>query len=84
MPLARAMLSLNSDTARPRNVSSTSGLACGADAFRRHPTEQFNERFFLEIVERRGGYEGYGAANAPVRLAAHAQRAQAWGHVQRV
>lgn len=48
-------------------------------------TEQFNERFFLEIVERRGGYEGYGAANAPVRLAAHAQRrAQAWGHVQRV
>ncbi|PRI11213.1 sugar phosphate isomerase/epimerase and 4-hydroxyphenylpyruvate domain-containing protein [Leucobacter massiliensis] len=25
---------------------------------------------FLEIVERRGGYPGYGAANAPVRLAA--------------
>lgn len=25
---------------------------------------------FLEVVERRGGYEGYGALNAPVRLAA--------------
>ncbi len=25
---------------------------------------------FLEVVERRGGYQGYGAANAPVRLAA--------------
>ncbi|RLV57438.1 sugar phosphate isomerase/epimerase and 4-hydroxyphenylpyruvate domain-containing protein [Aeromicrobium phragmitis] len=25
---------------------------------------------FLEIVERRGGYDGYGAPNAPVRLAA--------------
>ena len=25
---------------------------------------------FLEIVERRGGYEGYGAPNAPIRLAA--------------
>ena len=26
--------------------------------------------FFVEIVERRGGYEGYGASNAPIRLAA--------------
>ena len=25
---------------------------------------------FFEVVQRRGGYEGYGAANAPVRLAA--------------
>ncbi|MCA0207116.1 MAG: sugar phosphate isomerase/epimerase and 4-hydroxyphenylpyruvate domain-containing protein [Proteobacteria bacterium] len=25
---------------------------------------------FFEIVERRGGYDGYGAANAPVRIAA--------------
>ncbi|MBF0673317.1 MAG: sugar phosphate isomerase/epimerase and 4-hydroxyphenylpyruvate domain-containing protein [Salinibacterium sp.] len=25
---------------------------------------------FLEIVERRGGYDGYGGANAPIRLAA--------------
>jgi len=37
-------------------------------------TEQFAERFFLEVVQRKGAYDGYGAVNAPVRLAAHAQR----------
>ncbi|WP_371169361.1 bifunctional sugar phosphate isomerase/epimerase/4-hydroxyphenylpyruvate dioxygenase family protein [Aliiroseovarius sp. 2305UL8-7] len=26
--------------------------------------------FFFEVVERRGGYDGYGARNAPIRLAA--------------
>ncbi|WP_329222513.1 sugar phosphate isomerase/epimerase and 4-hydroxyphenylpyruvate domain-containing protein [Streptomyces sp. NBC_01485] len=32
-------------------------------------------RVFLELVQRDGGYQGYGAANAPVRLAAqHAGR----------
>jgi 4-hydroxyphenylpyruvate dioxygenase len=36
-------------------------------------TEQLDQRFFLEIVQRRGGYEGYGATNAAVRLAAQAQ-----------
>ncbi|MBU0584410.1 MAG: bifunctional sugar phosphate isomerase/epimerase/4-hydroxyphenylpyruvate dioxygenase family protein [Alphaproteobacteria bacterium] len=30
----------------------------------------FGEAFFFEIVERRGGYRGYGAANAPFRIAA--------------
>jgi 4-hydroxyphenylpyruvate dioxygenase len=29
---------------------------------------------FFEVVERRGGYDGYGALNAPVRLAAQYQR----------
>jgi 4-hydroxyphenylpyruvate dioxygenase len=29
---------------------------------------------FLEVVERRHGYEGYGALNAPVRLAAQYQQ----------
>ncbi|CAG4888117.1 bifunctional sugar phosphate isomerase/epimerase/4-hydroxyphenylpyruvate dioxygenase family protein [Paraburkholderia saeva] len=37
-------------------------------------TEQLDQRFFLEIVERRGGYDGYGAVNAAVRLAAQAQQ----------
>jgi 4-hydroxyphenylpyruvate dioxygenase len=32
----------------------------------------FAKRFFFEIVERRG-YRGYGAANAPIRLAAQSQ-----------
>jgi len=30
----------------------------------------YGEGFFFEIVERRGGYAGYGAANAPFRIAA--------------
>ncbi|MCA1493984.1 sugar phosphate isomerase/epimerase and 4-hydroxyphenylpyruvate domain-containing protein [Ensifer sp. NBAIM29] len=30
----------------------------------------FGEGFFFEIVERRGGYRGYGAGNAPFRIAA--------------
>ncbi|SMF09743.1 bifunctional sugar phosphate isomerase/epimerase/4-hydroxyphenylpyruvate dioxygenase family protein [Pseudogulbenkiania subflava] len=36
-------------------------------------TEPFEERFFFEIIERRGGYQQYGAANVAVRLAALAQ-----------
>ena len=39
-------------------------------------TETFEERFFFEIVERRGGYSGFGAVNAPVRLAAQAREAR--------
>jgi 4-hydroxyphenylpyruvate dioxygenase len=30
----------------------------------------YGEGFFFEIVERRGGYRGYGAANAQFRIAA--------------
>jgi 4-hydroxyphenylpyruvate dioxygenase len=33
-------------------------------------------RLFFEVLERRGGYTGYGAANAAVRMAA--QRSAAW------
>ena len=36
-------------------------------------TAPFADRFFFEIVERRGGYRGFGAANAPIRLAAQAR-----------
>ena len=32
--------------------------------------------FFFEIVERRGGYDGYGARNAPIRLAAQMQHSK--------
>lgn len=38
-------------------------------------TRAFQERFFFEIVEREG-YTGYGAANAPIRLAAQARLAR--------
>jgi len=40
-------------------------------------TETLDQRFFLEIVERRAGYDGYGAPNAAVRLAAQARRRSA-------
>ncbi len=36
-------------------------------------SERFADRFFFEIVQRRGAYDGYGAANAPARLAAQVQ-----------
>lgn len=36
-------------------------------------TLPFDNRFFFEVVERRGAYEGYGAPNAPVRMAALTQ-----------
>ncbi|MBV9682470.1 MAG: sugar phosphate isomerase/epimerase and 4-hydroxyphenylpyruvate domain-containing protein [Solirubrobacterales bacterium] len=38
-------------------------------------TPTVGERLFFEVVERRGDYDGYGAANAPVRMTA--QRAPA-------
>jgi 4-hydroxyphenylpyruvate dioxygenase len=37
-------------------------------------TETLDQRFFLELVERRGGYDGYGAPNAAVRLAEQARQ----------
>ncbi len=39
-------------------------------SFRHAYTQAFQDRFFLEIVERRGGYAGFGAANAAARMAA--------------
>jgi 4-hydroxyphenylpyruvate dioxygenase len=37
-------------------------------------TDPFDDRFFFEIVQRIDGYQQYGAANASVRMAAHAKR----------
>jgi 4-hydroxyphenylpyruvate dioxygenase len=36
-------------------------------------SEAFAERFFFEVVQRVGGYDAYGALNAPARMAAQAQ-----------
>jgi 4-hydroxyphenylpyruvate dioxygenase len=36
-------------------------------------TEAFDDRFFFEILQRKNGYVGYGAANVAVRLAAMAK-----------
>ena len=37
-------------------------------------THAFDDRFFFEIVQRTGGYQGYGAVNAAVRMAAQARQ----------
>ena len=44
-----------------------------AGAYFQAYTASFQDRFFFELVERRG-YQGFGAANAGVRLAAQSQR----------
>ena len=44
-----------------------------AGAYFQAYTAAFQDRFFFELVERRG-YQGFGAANAGVRLAAQSQR----------
>jgi 4-hydroxyphenylpyruvate dioxygenase len=47
-----------------------------AGSFRHAYTDAFERRFFFEIAERQGGYAGFGAANAAVRMAAQARRSQ--------
>ena len=47
----------------------------GSGEFLHFYTPTVDGRLFFEVVQRRGGYAGYGAANAPVRMAA--QRAAA-------
>lgn len=43
--------------------------------FQAYTTALLDGGVFFEIVERRGGYEGYGALNAPIRLAAQTRLA---------
>ncbi|BDG74458.1 bifunctional sugar phosphate isomerase/epimerase/4-hydroxyphenylpyruvate dioxygenase family protein [Roseomonas fluvialis] len=42
-------------------------------------TRQFRDRIFMEIAERRDGYTGFGAVNAPVRMAAQRRDARPGG-----
>jgi 4-hydroxyphenylpyruvate dioxygenase len=56
------------------------GLLYDKDAlgeFRHAYTDAFQHRFFFEIVERKGGYAGFGAANAAVRMAIQARQSPA-------
>jgi 4-hydroxyphenylpyruvate dioxygenase len=39
-------------------------------------TQTFEDRFFFEIVERRGGYIGFGESNAQTRLTAQTRSAR--------
>lgn len=50
----------------------------GAATFRHAYTAAFQDRFFFEVVERRHGYAGFGAANAGVRMAAQARTVPSW------
>lgn len=36
-------------------------------------TQTFKDRFFFEVLQRKGGYDQYGAANAAVRIAAQSR-----------
>jgi 4-hydroxyphenylpyruvate dioxygenase len=48
--------------------------------FRHFYTEVLGGRVFVEVVQRTGGYAGYGEVNSPVRMAAHRrQRLRARG-----
>jgi len=52
------------------------GLLYDRDAhgeFRHAYTQAFQDRFFFEVVGRRNGFAGFGAANAAVRMAAQAR-----------
>ncbi|HEX6339847.1 sugar phosphate isomerase/epimerase and 4-hydroxyphenylpyruvate domain-containing protein [Umezawaea sp.] len=40
-------------------------------------TEVLGDRVYFEVVQRIGGYSGYGAVNAPVLMAAHRRRRRA-------
>jgi 4-hydroxyphenylpyruvate dioxygenase len=42
----------------------------GEDGELLHFYSALEGRVFFEVLERRGGYDGYGAANSPVRMAA--------------
>jgi 4-hydroxyphenylpyruvate dioxygenase len=42
-------------------------------------TAMIGPALFFELVERRAGYDGYGAANSPVRMAAQLRRASSAG-----
>lgn len=42
-------------------------------------TEVLGSRVFFEVVQRIGGYDGYGSVNAPVRMAAHRRLRTATG-----
>ncbi|MUL41763.1 sugar phosphate isomerase/epimerase and 4-hydroxyphenylpyruvate domain-containing protein [Streptomonospora sp. PA3] len=45
--------------------------SAGAGEFFHFYTPMLDNRLFFEVVQRTGGYQGYGAANTPIRMAAH-------------
>ncbi|MCS7478680.1 TIM barrel protein [Umezawaea endophytica] len=51
----------------------------GSGEFLHFCTELLGDRVYFEVVQRIGGYQGYGAVNAPVVMAAHRRRRKSAG-----
>ncbi|WP_333826515.1 bifunctional sugar phosphate isomerase/epimerase/4-hydroxyphenylpyruvate dioxygenase family protein [Pararhodobacter sp.] len=64
---------------KARNILYDRDEAVPGSAFFQLYGRPFADGMFFEIVERRGGYDGYGAANAPFRLAAQRRLARPSG-----
>ncbi len=61
--------------ARMRDLGIVYDASPGGEFFHAYGTS-FADRFFFEIVQRIGTYDGYGALNAPARMASQAQASQ--------
>ena len=64
---------MRSATAVRRPSGEGGGRGSGPPA----PPDINAETYPFEVVQRLGGYDGYGTADAPVRMAAHRRRRQA-------
>jgi 4-hydroxyphenylpyruvate dioxygenase len=60
--------------ARMREASVLYDRAADGGESRHAYTASYADRFFFEIVERRGDYDAYGALNAPARMVSEAQQ----------
>ena len=45
----------------------------GAGEYLQLNSRAFQKRFYFEVVERRGGYDGYGSANEIIKLSAQSR-----------
>lgn len=58
---------------RMQALNIVADVSPGGGRFLHAYTEPFADRFFFEVVQREGSYDGYGAVNAAVRMAAQEQ-----------
>ncbi|MCZ8094222.1 MAG: TIM barrel protein [Acidovorax sp.] len=69
-----ARLDLGEDLVRRMQaLNIVADVSPGGGRFLHAYTEPFADRFFFEVVQREGSYDGYGAVNAAVRMAAQEQ-----------
>jgi len=59
--------------ARMRKLGILYDRTAGGGEFMHVYGQSFADRFFFEVIQRSGDYEGYGALNAPARMASQAQ-----------